>query len=308
MSFDYIFTVFTPTYNRAHTIHRVYNSLISQTFNNFEWLIIDDGSIDNTYEVIKKWQNDSPFPIRYYYQNNTGMLPSVRKGLELAKGEFFLKADSDDSFKKETLYEFYEGWRSIPLSERHRFAGVTCLVEKENGEVIGDRFPEENFDSTRAALFFRHKVKGEKWGFNRTEVMLTAPIPEEHGRNYAMGLVLQSIGEVYKTRFINKSLRIYHQDAGEQISKRGPKSGAGRWFTYALELDNNIAFFFEAPLSFCKIAILGSRLAFHNTVAPQKQFLYISKFNAGLVWSLCIPFGFICFIFDQMFGRRDKDK
>lgn len=65
-SYQYLFTVFTPTYNRAHTLHRVYNSLKVQTYRDFEWLIIDDGSTDNTHELIEQWQAEKQFSIRVY--------------------------------------------------------------------------------------------------------------------------------------------------------------------------------------------------------------------------------------------------
>ncbi len=63
-------TVFTPTYNRAHLLPRVYGSLIRQTFTDFEWLVVDDGSTDHTVELIARWQQEVPFPIRYVWQPN----------------------------------------------------------------------------------------------------------------------------------------------------------------------------------------------------------------------------------------------
>ena len=300
MSDEPIFTVFTPTYNRAHTIHRVYNSLISQTFKKFEWVIVDDGSIDITNELVKNWQKDSPFPIKYYYQENRGMLLSVKKGVQLANGEFFLKADSDDSFKPETLQVFYESWLDIPPNIRPLFAGVTCLVENEQGEIIGDSFPEDNFDSTRAEISYRHKIGGEKWGFHRVDVMAEYPVPNEFGHHFAMGLIINAIGKKYKTRFINSSLRIYHQDAGEQVSKRAPQKGAGRWITYAFGLDNDIEYLKVAPFAFLKIAILGSRLGFHAKQTPKLQISYINSKRAKLVWLVGTPFGGALFLLDKI--------
>ena len=297
---ELIFTIFTPTYNRAHTIQRVYNSLISQTFKNFEWLIVDDGSTDTTHELVKNWQNDAPFPIRYYYQENSGMLLSVRMGVQLANGELFLKADSDDSFKPETLKVFYESWLCIPSRARHEFAGVTCLVENEQGEIIGDIFPEDNFDSTRADISYRHKIRGEKWGFHRVDVMAEYPVPEEIGQHFAMGLIINAIGKKYKTRFINSSLRIYHQDAGEQVSKRSPQKGAGRWITYAFGVDDDIEYLQVAPFAFLKIAILGSRLGFHAKQTPHQQINHLKSKRAKFVWLFGMPFGGALFFLDKI--------
>ena len=110
----YIFTVFTPTYNRAHTLSRVYQSLQRQTFKNFEWLIIDDGSTDTTPELIESWKKETDFPIRYTWQENQGINATINRGVKEAQGEFFLIIGSDDSFVPETLERFHFYWNAIP--------------------------------------------------------------------------------------------------------------------------------------------------------------------------------------------------
>ena len=103
---DYIFTVFTPTYNRAHTLSRVYKSLADQTFKNFEWLIVDDGSTDGTKVLIEKWTEEASFPIRYFYQENQGKHIAHNLGVKKARGELFLSLDSDDTCVPEALERF----------------------------------------------------------------------------------------------------------------------------------------------------------------------------------------------------------
>ena len=76
-----IFTVFTPTFNRAYTLPRVYESLKSQTFKNFEWLIVDDGSSDGTADLVKMWQNEGALTIRYFYQINRGKHIAINRGV-----------------------------------------------------------------------------------------------------------------------------------------------------------------------------------------------------------------------------------
>jgi glycosyltransferase involved in cell wall biosynthesis len=83
-----LFTVFTPTYNRAHTIHRVYDSLCAQTLRDFEWLVIDDGSTDNTAELVAKWAEVAKFPIRYFKQKNLGKHFAHNRALVEATGYF----------------------------------------------------------------------------------------------------------------------------------------------------------------------------------------------------------------------------
>ena len=293
------FTVFTPTFNRAHSITRVYDCLELQTEKSFEWLIIDDGSTDGTKELVKTLKEKASFPIRYFHQENQGMLLAVKKGVELARGKFFLKADSDDYFKANTLEIFLDTWLTIPENKRGEFAGVTCLVEDEYGDLIGNKFPADKFDSTRAEIVFVHKVKGEKWGFHRTDVMRQFPIPRELGRHYAMGLIIHKIGKQYKTRFVNKTLRVYMQDAGIQVSKRSASSASGRWFTYAIGLNDDIEFFSYSAFDFLKIAVLGSRLAFHHGANLKMQFKFLDSFFAQTVWLVAIPIGYVIYLTDK---------
>ena len=105
-------TVFTPTYNRAYTLERLYKSLLNQTSYDFEWLIVDDGSTDNTSELIKSFQNNQLFDVRYYKQGNGGKHVAINKGVELAEGELFFIVDSDDYLTDDAIAitKKYCGW------------------------------------------------------------------------------------------------------------------------------------------------------------------------------------------------------
>ena len=107
-------TVFTPTYNRAYTLERLYKSLLNQTSYEFVWLIVDDGSTDNTSELIKSFQNNQLFDVRYYKQKNSGKHVAINNGVELAEGElffivkivfhFFLRVTGCDGFARFSKY------------------------------------------------------------------------------------------------------------------------------------------------------------------------------------------------------------
>ena len=76
-------TVFTPAYNRAYTIGRTYDSLCRQTCKDFEWLVIDDGSTDNTAKLVCEWQQlDNGFPIKYIWKENGGLHTGYNKAIE----------------------------------------------------------------------------------------------------------------------------------------------------------------------------------------------------------------------------------
>lgn len=91
-----LFTVFTPTYNRAYLLDRLFESLTKQTVRNFEWLIIDDGSTDGTEEVVRQFISQADFPVRYIKQKNQGKHIAINTALEKAHGKWYLPIDSDD--------------------------------------------------------------------------------------------------------------------------------------------------------------------------------------------------------------------
>lgn len=162
MSFRYTFTVFTPTYNRAHTLHRVYESLALQTLRNFEWLIVDDGSTDNTKELVDKWQNQAGSPIRYIRQDRQGKHVAFNRGVREAYGELFLTLDSDDACVPGALERFKYHWDAIPADKRRAFSAVTVLCKDHHGKPVGTRFPCDPTDSDSLEIRYKYKVKSEK--------------------------------------------------------------------------------------------------------------------------------------------------
>ena len=96
-------TVFTPTYNRAYIIPKLYESLKRQTVKDFEWLVVDDGSTDNTSELLAEWTKENDFPVRYIWQPNGGKPRAITKALAEAKGEWFFIVDSDDFISDDAI-------------------------------------------------------------------------------------------------------------------------------------------------------------------------------------------------------------
>src|SRR5437764_8622953 len=113
-----LFTVFTPTYNRAHTIKRVFDSLSAQTLREFEWLVVDDGSTDKTSELIAAWAKAVDFPIRYFRQEHSGKHIAYNLAVRAARGQFFLTLDSDDGCVPHALERIAYHWNMIPACDR----------------------------------------------------------------------------------------------------------------------------------------------------------------------------------------------
>ena len=222
----FAFTVFTPTRDRAGTLPRVYGSLAEQSFRDFEWLVIDDGSTDESLALLEGWQRESTFPIRVTSKEQSqGKFEAMRTALETARGRFFLTLDSDDACVPNALERLHSAWESIPVDVRTRFSAVTGLCVDAQGRLVGTRFPRDPTDSNSLEIRYRYRVRGEKWGFQRTEVLREAMAATVRYRGHVPeGYVWDAIARRYQTRYINEALRIYHQDQADRlISASGPR-------------------------------------------------------------------------------------
>ncbi|HWD90906.1 MAG TPA: glycosyltransferase family A protein [Verrucomicrobiae bacterium] len=212
--FRYTYTVFTPSYNRAHLLPRVYESLEKQTFRDFEWLVVDDGSKDNTAAVVKELQAKASFPVRYVVKPNGGKPTAVNRGAQEAQGGLIAILDSDDWYVPQTLERFLHHWNSIPKDQQAKFVGVTGLCCFPSGEMLGARFPRDVFDSDAIDLRYKYNVTGEKSGMLRTDVLRQYPYPEDLGKYVSESLVWNRIAKSYQTRFINEVLTVKEFQAG----------------------------------------------------------------------------------------------
>jgi glycosyltransferase involved in cell wall biosynthesis len=206
------FTVFTPTYNRAHTITRVYESLLEQTYKDFEWLVIDDGSTDCTCNLIAHLQNcvGKAFPIRYHGQTpNRGKHIAHNRALKEAQGEFLLVADSDDWIVPNALERMVYHWVRLPI--KTDYGGVCGLCADRNGNIIGSKYTKAMIHSTLRDRKYIHKMKGEHWGFVRTDIAKQYPFPDHIDGFVPEGVVWLDIAKKYKDYCVNEVFRIYNR-------------------------------------------------------------------------------------------------
>ena len=150
-------TIFTPTYNRDNTLARLYKSLVNQTNKNFEWLIIDDGSVDNTKELVNKWINEKYITIRYYYQQNAGKMAAHNKGVKLAHGELFLCVDSDDLLVDNCVEKIINVWSSVA----DKAIGILAYKKQLNGKIATAINDKELKFSTLKDAYDYHGLSGD---------------------------------------------------------------------------------------------------------------------------------------------------
>lgn len=216
-------TVCTPTYNRSHTLHIPFNSLCKQSFKDFEWLVIDDGSIDDTEQVIEQFKRIADFPIMYIKTENHGKAAALNTSYNYVKSKYYMILDSDDEYLDDTLEKVYNAWNRIPKDEYDRFWCVTGhCVDSDTGEIIGGKWPENiNRLSGRRQhkLIVKHK-KGEKTSCRKIEILKKHPFPQYPETKFVSeGVVWGKIDKEYDQYCINDVLRIYHSNVPGSLSK-----------------------------------------------------------------------------------------
>ena len=199
-------TIFTPAYNRKKELSVLYNSLLLQDYNNFEWVIVDDGSVDDTENLILDLKNENKINIVYFKQENKGKSKAVNQGIKLAKGDLFLCIDSDDYFLPNVLSMINREYENIKNDDS--IAGLGFLHYKVNTEeVIGTKFPNENMVDTYFNIYNLYKVKGDKQLIFKTKIMKEFSFPEIEGEKFVPeALVFNRISQKYKMKFINKAI------------------------------------------------------------------------------------------------------
>lgn len=179
-------TVFTPTYNRAYIIENLYRSLQRQTFRDFEWLIVDDGSTDNTEELINGWiEDNNDFPIRYYKKENGGKCRAINFGVDLAKGLLFFNVDSDDYLTDDALEKVAQWEESLPKDKK--YCGVVGNLGTSPTETPNTPWPEPYRDANlleRYEEYTDKPIDGERAWVFYTDIQKKYKYPEFEGENF----------------------------------------------------------------------------------------------------------------------------
>ena len=216
-------TIITPTYNRAKTLPKVFESLLNQSFKDFLWIILDDGSTDNTHEVVQNFQLLNPFfEIIYKKDKNRHKFLTVLEGVKMVKTPYFMVIDSDDIYPENSL--------EILISEVEKtdnqddYISVMGLSADENGHIVGDQYPKNGFDGSILEMRYKYKVRGDKFGIFITQTYQREIAGKDYSQYEGKGYIPQSVifndydAKGVKTRFINKVVRFYLKDEDDTAS------------------------------------------------------------------------------------------
>ena len=197
-------TIFTPTYNRAYTLHLGYEALSRQTCKDFIWLIVDDGSTDDTLEWVEKWIAERKIDIRYHYQENQGMHAAHNTAYRLIDTELNTCVDSDDYMPDDAVEKIITFWNAHGSKE---VAGIIGLDADFQGNLIGTPFPYECRRTTLGG-FYAQGGRGDKKLVYRTDVIKQYPeYPIFEGEKYvSLGYKYQLIDQDYPLLALNEVL------------------------------------------------------------------------------------------------------
>jgi len=215
-------TVFTPAYNRASTIGRTYESLLRQTCKDFEWLVVDDGSKDNTRELVEGWASEGKIPIHYVYQQNQGMHGAHNTAYANINTELNVCIDSDDYMPDDAVEKIVTFWKENYRDEdKDRIAGIIGLDADTSGKVIGKEFPDGLKETTLREYYEKLGGLGDKKLVYRTEVVRKyPPYPLFEGERYVgLALLYNMIDEDYKLLVCNQIMvNVDYQPDGSSFS------------------------------------------------------------------------------------------
>lgn len=223
-------TVFTPTFNRRQLIDNLYQSLLAQTQNNFEWLVVDDGSTDNTGDYFSELLSKThPFPIRYIKQENGGKHRAINCGVKNANGELFFIVDSDDTLLPNAIEKINQ-WITT-LDNSHKWAGISGLKGFSEQKNVGQRSSKTFIDAKNTERQKYH-LEGDKAEVYFTDILSQHPFPEVPGETFiSEEIVWNAIArDGYYIRWFNEIIYIcsYLENGLTKDSSKDERNPQGR--------------------------------------------------------------------------------
>ncbi len=252
-------TIFTPTFNRAEHLDKCYQSLLKQHYNNFEWLIVDDGSIDNTKEVVDGFIAENLISIRYIYQENAGKQAAWNNAVLNAHGEYFIGVDSDDALIDDSLALFFEKY--IPMIENNNdIIGIRALSKKESSQSADSTYAIDNeymIDSWFAE--FGSRIFGERIDIFKTDCLKKYLYPVTDGIKFIPEIWFYSVlSKEYQFLYVNQYLRLFFDEHGDNRLSRSSleKNAKGHLIARSAMLKNiPVRYFLSNPIGLAKTLI-----------------------------------------------------
>ena len=293
MNSDPKLTIFTPCYNRAHLLPQLYESILTQEGANFEWLIVDDGSTDDTREVVERFITEHKIPISYYYKPNGGKHTAINYGVAKAKGSLFFIVDSDDFLSDDALKFIDSAWQKI--KENSKICGIIGLSEFTNGQLVGDAFLEEEWYLSFSDYYLKYHLRGDKSVAFKTSVMKEYPFPEADGIRYVFeAVVWHEMAKKHDVLAQNKVIQ-YKEYLEEGISDSSYKMWyiKSMAFSHFQLIANQTYSFSRYPKAYLWSFI---HLVINSLLSETSYFHRIPKFKDKCLYIILFPRGYYSYL------------
>ena len=286
-----LFSIFIPTYNRARLLNRALESCSRQTFRDFEVMVVDDGSTDDTVSVLKKWVNKAGFRLRWLKQENGGKPRAYNVALEQVRGYFLVVLDSDDCLVENALSCFKHHWEEIPNDRKPFFSGVEGLMrDLHGGTISGGPLSKPIIDSNYLEMEYRYKHSGDRRHAIRVAIARAYPFPVINGeKEMCESIIFARMAHRYRFRYFNEVVQEYEQ-LPDGLTAR---SAWRRWssplsFRLAFMELINVHHIYLNPLQLYRCALMYVRYSISGRVGIEHQLRDIDR---PFLWASALPAG-----------------
>ncbi|MDQ0198787.1 glycosyltransferase family 2 protein [Neobacillus ginsengisoli] len=282
-------TVFTPTYNRAYCLNNCYQSLLNQTCTDFVWLIIDDGSTDNTLELVNSWIKENKIEIKYHRQENQGMHGAHNTAYELIDTELNVCIDSDDYMPEKAVEKIVNFWSKFGSE---KVSGIIGLDADSDDRIIGTKLPKDIIKSTLFDLYYKHGVSGDKKLVYRTDLTRKYPYPIFNNEKY--------VGLAYKYYMLDKEYEMLLMNEVLCCVEYLPDGSSLNMFNQYRKNPRGFAFYRKELM---KLPFTSSSFKFRQAIhfvsssLMSNNWRFLSETPYKIHTFLAIPFGILLFLY-----------
>lgn len=279
-----LITVFTPTYNRGYILSQLYQSLVNQTNQSFIWLIVDDGSTDQTEQLVRQWIIESKIKIEYYYQTNQGKSMAHNRGVSLTRTELFACVDSDDYLASCAIEKILLVWEN----KTERYTGILAFKGYSSGDPVTEIKNSNCESSTLKNAYVIHGLVGDTMLIFRTDIISKYEFPFFPGEKFVPESYLYDLIDQHGELILLKKVLYYCEYLEDGYSKnlarflKNNPQGYLAYITQRLRFDKTIKERFLDSIRYVAMGIVvGEKQIIRKSVYPFITFL---AYPAGVLF------------------------